>query len=548
MAEVKNAADAIARATSASDAKSKTKERSREILSIFARHGFFINGLTPVELRSTLEDLGPTYVKIGQILSSRTDMLPEAFCKELEKLRSNVAPLEASVVRAIIESETGRAIDDIYAEFRDEPLGSASIAQAHYGVLADGTKVVTKVQRPGIAEMCAQDFVLLKKLAGLVGSSGDDEGGSLDLVAVLEELEKVTIEELDYHVEAAYTREFREKCIDDDTKVSCPIIIDELSTTKILTMTFVDGYSVAHRDRVEADGYDRLQICEALAENYFHQILDVGVFHADPHQGNIMVQHGVPCWIDFGMIGRVSDASIGVIQQIIFSLVMKDAEGLADAALSLTGTSKDLDRVRFVDDLDGLIRRYTSGKDLSNVDMGALLGELTDLMSSHGLKMPGEYTMLVRGLVTFEGTIAAFCPEFDLFGMLSEKMANRARESFDATASLSSLLEGIGSAGAGASQVLTLAAEALRNLAKGRTKVGIELAGYDQIAESLRAAVVNLVLAVFSCVLFAGSCVLCTTDIEPQAHGMPIFAVIGIVFAIALAIYSVKGLMKGKGR
>lgn len=127
----------------------------------FAKHNFYANGFTPYELRTTLEDLGPTYVKIGQIMSSRTDMLPKAYCLELEKLRSTVRPLPAETARAVIEEETGKTIDEIYSEFRDEPLGSASIAQAHYGVLKDGTKVVTKVQRPGIADMMLEDFVLL---------------------------------------------------------------------------------------------------------------------------------------------------------------------------------------------------------------------------------------------------------------------------------------------------------------------------------------------------------------------------------------------------
>ena len=217
----------------------KGKSRAAVIMGIFAKHNFYANGFTPYELRTTLEDLGPTYVKIGQIMSSRTDMLPKAYCLELEKLRSNVKPLPAETARAVIEQETGKTIDEIYSEFRDEPLGSASIGQAHYGVLKDGTRVVTKVQRPGIADMMKEDFVLLKKLAGMLNKSAEDDEDSetLDLTGILEELEKVTWEELDFRVEADHTRTFREKCIEDETVVSCPKIIDALSTERILTMT-----------------------------------------------------------------------------------------------------------------------------------------------------------------------------------------------------------------------------------------------------------------------------------------------------------------------
>ena len=156
------------------DFKMREKTRGAEMISIFAAHNYYANGFTPVELRTTLEDLGPTYVKIGQIMSSRVDLLPEAYCKELEKLRQSVKPFDSDVARAIIEEETGKKIDEIYSEFSDKPLGAASMGQVHYAVLKDGTKVVTKVQRPLIADMMRKDYALLKKLAGLVNVVADN--------------------------------------------------------------------------------------------------------------------------------------------------------------------------------------------------------------------------------------------------------------------------------------------------------------------------------------------------------------------------------------
>ena len=161
------------------------KTRAAEIMAVFAKHNFYANGFTPVELRTTLEDLGPTYVKIGQIMSSRVDMLPESYCKELEKLRQNVKELDPEIARAVIEQETGKKIDEIFLEFRDKPLGSASIGQAHYAVLKDGTKVVTKVQRPLIADMMREDFVLLKKLAGLVNTVGEADSDGDQMIDLL---------------------------------------------------------------------------------------------------------------------------------------------------------------------------------------------------------------------------------------------------------------------------------------------------------------------------------------------------------------------------
>ena len=203
-------------------------------------------------LRSTLEDLGPTYVKIGQIMSSRVDLLPESYCKELEKLRQNVQELDPALARAVIEQETGKKIDEIYQEFRDKPIGSASIGQAHYAVLKDGTPVVTKVQRPLIADMMRQDFVLLKKMASVfnvVMEGADNAEDQLDLLSVIEEFEKVTEEELDCRVEAENNKYFKEHCIEDESKVTCPDVFDELTTERIFTMSFVDHLKKGPTDR-----------------------------------------------------------------------------------------------------------------------------------------------------------------------------------------------------------------------------------------------------------------------------------------------------------
>ena len=532
-----------------SEEKKDTK-RTAEILGVFAKHNFYTNGFTPEELRTTLEDLGPTYVKIGQIMSSRTDMLPKSYCRELEKLRSSVKPLETAEVRAVIERETGKRIEELYLEFRDQPLGSASIAQAHYGVLKDGTKVVTKVQRPGIADMMRRDFVLLKKLAGMVSISAeaDNESESIDLVGILGELEKVTEEELDFRVEAENTRQFRALCLEDDTVISCPRIIDELTTERIMTMTYIDGYSISHRERVEQDGYDRLEIGKALVENYLHQVLDAGFFHGDPHQGNIMISHGVPYWIDFGMVGRISEANISAIQNLIFALVQEDVEALTNAALALGTVRGKVNKTRLMDDLESISTRYMSAANLKDIDVGRLMTELTDLLNEHRIVVSPEYTMMIRSLVTMEGVLEMFCPELDLFGFIQEKLLARAKESFDVKEKLASSLESVAATAFRTVKLPGLASDALKNLVKGRLKITFELAGYEEPLQKLIDVIINVLYAIFACVLFSGSCRLCTVPIPPMIDGIPLFALAGFAVSIALAVYSVKKLIKAAGK
>ena len=526
------------------------KTRAAEIMAVFAKHNFYANGFTPVELRTTLEDLGPTYVKIGQIMSSRVDMLPESYCKELEKLRQNVKELDPEIARAVIEQETGKKIDEIFLEFRDKPLGSASIGQAHYAVLKDGTKVVTKVQRPLIADMMREDFVLLKKLAGLVNTVGeaDSDGDQMiDLLSVIEELEKVENEELDFRVEAENTRFFKENCIDDEEKITCPTVIDELTTERLFTMTFVDGYSIAKRDRLIEEGYDPDQIGSVILDNYIHQVLDVGTFHGDPHQGNIMVSHGKPVWIDFGMIGRIEDSDVNIIQSLIMSLIERDLDALVNAIMSMGATSPKTDRNKLIQDADMMFDKYMNVTNLEELDLAALLTEITDLAAKHHISLPGKYTMLVRSIATIEGVIEQLCPELNLFKQITDRIMERMRQSFDVGQELISAGKDVLELGKKVQRMPGLAYDALNNAVKGRLKLNFELTGYEEILKSLGDTAKSIVLALFACVLFMGSAILSTADINPKTpDGQPLVAAAGMVFSIGLGIYTVRHMSKKK--
>ncbi|MDO4865571.1 MAG: AarF/UbiB family protein [Clostridia bacterium] len=530
--------------------KKRQKTRSAEILAIFAKHNFYANGFTPVELRTTLEDLGPTYVKIGQIMSSRVDMLPESYCKELEKLRQNVKELDPEIARAVIEQETGRKIEDIFLEFRDKPLGSASIGQAHYAVLKDGTRVVAKVQRPLIADMMREDFALLKKLAKIVntvGEANENDDQMIDLLSVIEELEKVEEEELDFRVEAENTRFFKEHCIDDEEKISCPTVIDELTTERLFTMTFVDGYSISKRDRLIEEGYDPEKIGSVILDNYLHQVLDVGTFHGDPHQGNIMVSHGKPVWIDFGMIGRITEGDVSLLQSLILSLVERDLDALVNAIMSMGATSPKTNRNKLVEDADVMFDKYMNVTNLNDLDLSAVLEEVTDLASKHHISLPGKYTMLVRSIATIEGVIEQLCPELNLFQQITDKLMERVKKNLDVGKELLSAGKDVLEVGRKVSRMPSMAYDALNNALKGRLKMSFELTGYEEILKSLGDTVKSVVLALFACILFIGSCILSTADIQPKTpDGQPLIAAVGMLFSVALGIYTAKHMSKKK--
>ena len=530
------------------DKGKKDKKRGTQMLSVLAKHNFYANGITPEELRTTLEDLGPTYVKIGQIMSSRVDLLPESYCLELEKLRQNVKELDPAVVRAIIEAETGKKIDEIYSEFRDKPIGSASIGQVHYGVLLDGTKVVTKVQRPLIQEIMEKDFELLKKLAPLVsGVTPAGEGGeTLDLVTIIEEFEKVTKEELDFRIEAANTRYFKEVILNDG-KTTCPAVIDELTTERIFTMTFVDGCSIGEKDELIKQGLDPEQAGRDILESYMHQVFDVGIFHADPHQGNIMASEGRIHWIDFGMIGQITESDMNSLQDLVLGLLSGDVEGMTNGVLTIGTSSPETDRNKLKEDLEAFSAKYMNATSLNDIDFSAVLGEVCDLSDRHHVVMPGRFTMLVRSFITIEGLMEQLCPELNLFELISDKLMERVKKTYVLEKEILALGRGVIDTGKKVSRIPQLIADALNDIMKGRLKINLELTGYQELLDGLNEKINDLILVIVGCVLFSGGCRLCQTDIKPMTpNGMPLFAVIILILGISLILFALKRIFRKK--
>ncbi len=310
-------------------------------------------------------------------------------------------------------------------------------------------------------------------------------------------------------------------------------------------MTFVDGYSIAKKERLVEEGYDPDAIGAVILDSYIHQVLDVGTFHADPHQGNIMISGGKPIWIDFGMLGRITDADMNIIQSLILALIDQDMEKLVSSIMNMGAASPQTDRNKVTEDADALFEKYMNVSTLNDLDLSVLLGEITELAAKHHISMPSKYTMLVRSVATIEGVMEQLCPELNLFQMITEKLLERARRNFDVKQELLSAGKDVLNVGRKAAEVPKVAYDVLDNAAKGRMKMNMELTGYEPMMDRANELAKNLVLAIFACVLFFGSCILCTADIFPQTpNGLPLIAAIGLLFSVALGIYTVKRMWK----
>ena len=307
------------------------KERLKEITAVLHKHAI-TRGVSPEKLRLILTDLGPTFIKLGQIMSMRSDILPKRYCDELMKLCSDVDPMPFAEVEEVLREAFGCPWQEEFQEIQEKPLGSASIAQVHRAVLKTGEEVVIKVQRKGIYEIMARDIGLMKKAVKLLPPVSIKE--AVDLNLVLEELWRVTQEEMNFLTEAANMEEFSRK----NKKVAfvkTPILYREYTTASVLVMEYIDGIPIDHKEELLAGGYDLDEIGSKFVDNFIKQVMDDGFFHADPHPGNVMIQGGKIVWIDMGMMGRLNDRDRELIGQAIEGVALNDIGKIQDAVLAL---------------------------------------------------------------------------------------------------------------------------------------------------------------------------------------------------------------------
>lgn len=364
----------------------------------------------PVKMRLMLQELGPTYVKMGQIISSRAEVLPPDWARELNKLQSNVPPFSSDEVRQIIIEELGDAPERIYKEFDPAPFAAASTAQVHHAMLADGTQVVVKVQRPGIRKQMKADIGVMRNLSGVL-ERRSQYARDIDLPGMIREFGEGIIRELDYGGEL-YNMKRLARNMEGMPGVTVPTAYPQLSTSKVLTMDFLKGVKINNVEAIDAAGLDRLAIGENILRALIKQLLIDGFFHADPHPGNVIVnlETGIVGFLDMGMMGE-----IGVNHRLnLINLLMvtrqKDPAGLARAVRSLSVPfRKNVDDAAFYKDFERVIGRYMDPDTPSS--FGMLMNIVFDLLSSHGLRLDSDLTLAIKAMMQAEAIYNALYPE-----------------------------------------------------------------------------------------------------------------------------------------
>lgn len=509
------------------------KKRLGEIIGILGKYNL-ISGMSPENLRSLLEELGPTFVKVGQIMSMQPTILPVQYCKELEKLRTNVSPMGFDRVKSILEAEYGTSLDEIFADIHPNPLGSASIAQVHLATLVDGDKVVIKIQRPGIYDTMYHDILLLKKAARIikfVARIGDE----IDISMVFDEIWAVAMQEMDFTIEAENAREFYANNT-DVVFATCPKILNDYSTSKVLVMEYIHGFFIDDLSALESNGYDLEEISKKLAHHFVKQVIDDGFFHADPHCGNILIKDGKIVWIDLGMMGRLSSRDKKLLADAVSAVVNHDISKLTDFALNIGVCNEKISYAALSEDIEILLNKYGS-VDFSDMDLIRLGDDFISVLKAHKIGIPKGLSMLTRALSTIQGTLRTLNPNINLIEIMIDYMSHNYINNLDIKNELHSILKSINFSVRKSLDIPAQFSDIMKMFSKGIFKVNMDVSMSDDMTKKIGHLINKVVIAMIIGALFIGSSIICTTDIPPKILGIPALGVIGFLIAFILGVW-----------
>ncbi len=380
----------------------------------------------PEHLRMALEELGATFVKLGQLLSTRADLLPPEYLAELSKLQDSVPPVPTGQIEHLLVKELGKPIDAAFASFDPKPLAAASIGQTHLATRKDHVHVVVKVQRPGVAEQVEEDLEILRNLAA-AASQHWEAGKQYDLIGLEEEFEQTIREELDYSHEARNAERFAANFKGDES-VHIPRVFWDTSTARVLTLERISGIKVNDQAKLHRAHIDRAALAQRGAQIVMKMIFEDGFFHADLHPGNLFVEHGGRvALIDFGMAGTLDERTSDCLSDLIIAIGNRDFDQLTEVFLELGRSTKPVDRNALQLDLEHLIKP-SFGKELKEIKLAPLLNGAFATLRRHYLHLPADLTLLLRSVIMAEGMGASLDPTFDLMTVIkpyAERMTER---------------------------------------------------------------------------------------------------------------------------
>ena len=563
-------------------AEPDTNGRLKEILAVLKKYNYD-NGITPEIIANILQDLGPTFVKIGQIASQQAEYIPPEYCDALAKLRSKVAPMDIETVHSQIEKYLGKPANELFASFDNKPLGSASIAQVHRAKLFDGKIVAVKVRRPGVVDTVARDFALIEKILDTFFKSGEISG--IDVKSLIVELEHTSKVELDFTNEANNLDQFM-KYNEGREMIRSLKCYREFTCEAVLTEDFASGTEVSDVEFLNTlDDDERERIAALIADNFATQVLTDGFYHADPHSVNVFVmlpvpgasraeaetdriteddadasgekkiqipEHGIE-WIDFGMMGTLTTKQRQNLIDIVTCVVMQDAYGLKNVVLQVAKPNGEIDHGAMLEMCQEMCAQY-NGADFGDFDLGDLLGTILGALQEEKFKIEPFLTNLARGITAVEGTIKTLSPKVNILNFFTSKvdigmdfslnLENPEEMNPEIAKGLLKFLKGV-------TDSSSKTAETLDMLEKGqlmmRTAFGFEEKALETVNRLARYAIRALLIVA----LIIGSCLLCSSSAITSAEtaftvAFRSIGFIGYIISLFFAYRLYRDMKKGK--
>jgi ubiquinone biosynthesis protein len=499
---------------------------------------------TAQRVRHALEDLGPTFVKLGQVLSTRPDLVPPEFALEFSQLQQGVEPFAFKDVRATIEEELGQPPEEIFEQLEEKPLAAASIGQVHRARLRTGEDVVVKVQRPDIESTIEVDLEILLHLATL-GEKHSEDLAQFKPSKIVQEFHRVIDRELDYRIEARHLERFAREFESDET-VYVPKVMHNLTNRRVLTMEYVKVIAADDPEALRAAGLAPRVIANRGANATLKQILDHGFFHADPHPGNVFALPGnVVCFLDFGMMGRLDRTGRERFADLVYAVAQRDARGAMRALLHVTTHDPEdepdpreieADVAQFID--------INVPETLGHLDFSRLIVELMGLIRHHRLTIPADLVMMMKAAGTAERLVRKLDPELNMIEVARPYVARLKTARFrptrmmrDAFETGGDLLELIRDVPSGLRDILRLSK-------RGRLRIGFEHRGLEEALRTHERVANRLSFAIVAASLIVGSSLIVVADIPPKVGEVPLIGLAGYLIAGGMGLLLIISILR----
>jgi len=553
--------------------KYKSIARYNQILSVLVRYGFedlvqhleekkrltFLKKLIPKKsisramqftkwekIRLVCEELGPTFVKFGQILSNRPDLIPMDLTFELEKLQDTVPPMSEYDARTTVESELGDSVENLFAWFEPKCFASASMSQVHKVTLHSGKRVALKIQRPDIKAIITEDIKVMYGIAEILENRMPSIR-SFDPVGLVKNFEEAIMKELDFINESINIQRFYNNIINDPDRnqfAYCPKVYQEFTTSKVLAMELISGIKIDQIKKLKAKEIDTKVIAHRLSTSFFKQIFEYGFFHADPHPGNLLVlDNRHICYLDFGMMGSILPRDVHTFSQLFLAVTQKNVGKIILSIQELSNNTV-IDNMRQLEfDINEFVEK-TYVRSVHKNEMSTILIELKDIIINHGLKVPTHFYLFARSLVTLEGVIQKLNPELNQFEIAQPFLVKNLSRNFNLIKIGEKMMNSIYEMSNYMEYFPRDLKNAVRKINSGRIKVDLTHKGIDHMVHTMQRITKQLIAAFIVAALIIGGTLFILFETTPLWRGVSVLGIIGFVLAFIVGFGMIRDILK----